>query len=643
MSFLENNYVPVAVACLLSTVLFMALITYISKHPQKNTKPLKILFVLMFIVGMIMYCYFHYRVLEEVVKGTIKNPSLDWVRSEGVSWLYYIAYVVIRAAIDVGTMFYGHGNTEAFYSLPEAKNPAAVFGFWAFHMIAFFTASGALLIRFGDDFLRWFRRTKTKISDVDLIFGINADSLAFGRNIVGTKGSMLVYVDNVSEKYKASIHNLGGLIYSDTEALKATQSFLKDIRIKKNKTRLRLYALSGEYDKNMQYAGMMLENLKALQIQPEQTELVLLGTDEWKGMFFQAAENQYGYGSVISFDESEMNARLLIYEYPPCNTMNFDKNGRATEDMDVLIVGFGRTGHEVLRKIIANSQFEGSNFHATIYDPKINDRTGFFSSQYPMMFVNYDIDFEPQDGRGNKMFTFLREHAPTLKYIVICLEDREISREIAIRMVDRLKTMGYSQNVYTCDSKSVRCYSRYVKECQTHWIYDSELLYSRELDRYAMELNHRYAEGASVDADWKTCDYFGRMSSRACVDYLIPLIHRIKTVTNSETLTPEQKENLARNEHLRWCAFHYTFGYDVMEREEFIQRVKERQDEIRKFGNSKIKTTKNEKELKHVCLVNWDELDEISKIENSLTHGNKDYKENDRKNVDMVMALMGKA
>lgn len=642
MIFIEDIDIQIIVACLLSAILFMTLITYISKHPQKNTKPLKMLFVIMFIFGMGVYCYCHYRVLEEAINGSIQKDSLKWVQSENVSWLHYITYVVMRSVIDVGMMFYGRGNSEVLYNLPEAENPIVVLGFWLLHMIAFFTASSALLIRFGADFLRWFRRTKTKVSDVDLIFGINADSITFGRNIADTKGNMLVYVDNiVSENYETSIHKLGGIIYSDKESLKATSSFLEDIRIQKHKTKLRLYTLSREYDKNLQYARMMSESLKELHIQPEQTELVLLGTDEWKGMFFQSSENQYGYGKVLSFDEFEMSARLLIHEYPLCNTMNFDENGKATEDMDVLIVGFGRIGHEVLRKVIANGQFEGSNFHATIYDPKFMHRTGFSLSQYPMMFTNYNIDFELQDGRGNKIFKFLQENASKLKYIVICLKDKEIARSIAISMVDRLQTIGYPQNVYTCDSQSVRCYSQNAQECETHWIYDSELLYSDKLDKYAMKLNNCYCgRKKSPEEDWKECIYFHRMSSRASVDYLIPLIHRIKTIMGTNSLTRVQKENLARSEHLRWCAFHYTFGYKVMEKEEFIQRIKDRQAEIMEYGNSEIRPTQDREKMKHVCLVSWDDLDEISIIENFLTQGKKDYKENDRMNVNMVMELM---
>ena len=153
-----------------------------------------------------------------------------------------------------------------------------------------------------------------------------------------------------------------------------------------------------------------------------------------------------------------------------------------------------------------------------------------------------------------------------------------------------------------------------------------------------MELHHHYTGGKSLNEDWKQCEYFHRMSSRASVDYLIPLIRKIMADRN--TLTPEQKENLAKSEHLRWCAFHYTFGYDVMEIDEFIERLKKQQTEIQEHGKSDIKPRQDTEAKKHVCLVSWDKLDDVSKAENSVTHGNRDFKKNDRDNIDTIMKLM---
>lgn len=641
ISFMNYGAFQIAVACILSIVLFLELIILMSKYPNGRTTFLKWAFILMFVGGMSLYFYCNYKGLELPIDNTSKNNPLGWAKN--ASWGYKLFYVVISSVMDVGWMFYGRGNADIFFRLPIAKDPLYALVFWVLHFVAFLTFLSALFIRFGDSLLKWVR-TKTQVSCVDLVFGINSDSIAFSRNIADTGDNMLVYVDSmISEDYEASIKNLGGLVYSGTDALEAKDSFLKEIHIdkknvRKKNMRLRLYALSHDYDKNIQYAQRMSAALEKEGIPPEQTELVLLGANEEKGMLFQASKERYGYGSVISFDEYEMSARLLIHKYPLCNFINFDENGRATDNVEVLIVGFGRMGHEVLRSIIANGQFEGSNFQYTIFDPKYREREGFVKSQYPLMFANYEYRFEPQDGRSSEVFDFLKENASSLKYIVICIEDRDSARSMAIRMADRLHAMKYPQNVYTCDPKGIRCYSHSAQECETLSTYDSDLLYSGKLDMYAMELNHRYSGGKSIHDDWRQCAYFHRMSSRASVDYLIPLIRKITAGIN--TLTPPQKENLAKSEHLRWCAFHYTFGYDVMEIEEFTERLKKQQAEIQENGSSDIKPRQDTEAKKHVCLVSWDKLDEVSQAENSITHGNKDYKQNDRDNVDVVMELM---
>ena len=660
MNFIENISVQIAVA-VITAFIFVVLIMYMSKHPQKDTTLLKSLFFIMFASGISLYCYLHCQSLVLAFKGELENKSLekslDWVK-ENAPWPYYILnvinyilYVVMRAVIDVGMMFYGRGNDSLFYSLPISKHPASIFVFWLLHVIAFGTTASALLIYFGNELQKWASIMKNKmptISEIDLIFGINANSISLGRNLTEIKDNMLVYVDSIfKEDYESSIRALGGLTYSDTKALSASTSFLKTISMKKSKRKLRLFALSDDYDSNIEYAQNMLKSLEELQISPEQTELILLGTDESKGMRFQASGEKYGYGNVIAFDEYEMTARLLLYKYPICNFINFDENGRTTENIEVIIGGFGCIGHEVLRKVLANGRFEGSSLHIKIFDPKYGDKTGFIRSQYHKMFatpdadIGFDIGFEHYDIRSVDCFKYLKEHAANLKYIVICLEDRETARNIALRIVDRLHAMGYPQNVYTCDSKSVRCYSHDAEKCVTHWIYDSDLLYSEELDRYAMELNHYYnrKEGKSLIEDWKNCMYFHRMSSRASVDYLIPLLQKITAGSNS--LTAKQKENLAKCEHLRWCAFHYTFGYEVMEAAEFIERLKKQQAEIQEHGSSAIKKPGLDTiARKHVCLVSWDKLDEVSQIENSITHGDKNYKQNDRDNIDVIMELI---
>ena len=623
-------------ACVISAIIFAELIIYIAKHPHKRTLPLNIAFIIMFFGGMIIYCGCNYALVEKVRSGALQDANLEWAGSNESNCVDRFFYVIIRSVMDVGTMFYGRDHSDVFYKLEIAKKPWAVLIFWLVHLIAFYTAATALIIRFGKDLLRWIRRHSGSIDKIILIFGVNEASLALGRNLSEQEHLMLVYIDGkFNEDDGNLIRELGGVAYSDKDALNASQKFLKRVRVTPGGIKVKLYALSSDHDRNVNYARYLLNSLKDFNIKPEQSELVLLGIDEFRGMNFINSEDVYGYGDVISFDELEISARVLINKYPVCNAIKFDENAKALEGVNALIVGFGGIGHAVLRKIIANSQFYGSKFKAVIYDPNFNRRDGFFRSQYPNMFANYDIEFEPQDGRGLKFFEFLNQNAAKLNYIVICIKDRDMARDIALKMIDRFNALGFNnKSVYTCDYKSIRKYSQNTQECETNYIYDSELIYSGELDAYAKELNNRYCSGTdqTVEQNWKKCDYYSRMNSRAAIDYLMPLIKKL----NLKTLSKKQRENLAHSEHMRWCAFQYTFGFELMEREEFIKRVKDFK------AGAKIKTSRDMETKKHICLVDWDELDNISRLENSIMQSsNKDYKEFDRQNVDMILKILG--
>ena len=176
MSFMNYGAFQIAVACILSIVLFLELIILMSKYPNGRTTFLKWAFILMFVGGMSLYFYCNYKGLELPIDNTSKNNPLGWAKN--ASWGYKLFYVVISSVMDVGWMFNGRGNADVFFSLPEAKYLSLVLLFWLLHIIAFLTAVSTLLIRFGDNLLRWVR-THTQVSCVDLVFGINEDSTRF--------------------------------------------------------------------------------------------------------------------------------------------------------------------------------------------------------------------------------------------------------------------------------------------------------------------------------------------------------------------------------------------------------------------------------------------------------------------------------
>ena len=102
----------------------------------------------------------------------------------------------------------------------------------------------------------------------------------------------------------------------------------------------------------------------------------------------------------------------------------------------------------------------------------------------------------------------------------------------------------------------------------------------------------------------------------------------------------ELMENLAKTEHLRWWAFQFSEGYRVMPREIWEARAEAHLKEKKEKGSSRIRIGKDPEHLLHACMIEWDELDELSRRENEVTGGSVDYKQMDRDNVLNVGPLV---
>lgn len=543
-----------------------------------------------------------------------------------------IMVAIFRTVVDVGRMFAGVNNVAVFQAVVGEKSPWLII-FWVVHFLAYYSMASAIIMAVAKTTLKRIRGWFLRINDVDLIYGINDNSIAYGTNLSGKKKTSIVYVGSDNGGREPEVRQLGGLMYADADAMNATDGFLKRLSVKKGKTKIRLSALSNNTDANFEYAVKMLKTLEKAGIKPEQTEIVLLGREEQNGAQLQALGDKYGYGTVKVFDKPELIARLLMQEYPICNAITFDENAKATCDADILLVGFGRKGQEVLKKLVSSGQFEGSHFRVNVFDAGGKSIDGFFAAKYAELLSNYDITFQPYDGRSRYFTQFLSENLKSLKYIVVAVGDERVGREIAINILDYMVEHRIKLPVYQCCSDSVLRYSS-DSFTEQHDIYNTDILYGGELDGLAQRLNHFYCKSdESVQKTWAACNYFNRMSSRASADFLSTYLKRLDLVNKSE-IPAEMMENLAKTEHLRWCAFHYSMGYRKMDEDTMYDRA-------RRYKEDKsVRITKDAENRLHACLIPWNDLDILSAYENEVTGKNLDYKQMDRDNVKVIFDLM---
>ena len=606
---------------LIAAAVFLFLILYIAVEQDKREKFTGIAFFLATVGGIVIYG----------LSYSIEGKDI-WADAAGV----------LQTLVDVGRMFVGMNNLSVFKQMLIDKgmeNDAWYFLFWIVHFLAYYSMASAAILTLGKGAARKVQLWLLNVRDVELIYGITDISLAMGRHIASDPHVSVVFVGQASSAQEIAIRQMKALLLTDDVAMIPEEGLLKRISVTERKGRLKLFAISDDGEDNYNYALRLMRLLEKEKVKPSRTTLILLGREERHGGILQAGRSHYGYGEVQIYDESELTSRMLIRKFPPCNALSFDENGVAERDMKVLLLGFGVSGQEVLKKLIANGQFEGSNFSVDVFDPEYGRRDGFYRERYSSMLKNYDINFHQYGGRSREFCDYLKENARTLTYLVIAIDNIPLSRKLAEEIMEFLAKYGVILPVYVCCDGTVSCY-RLHEESISYSLHDMGNLFGGDMDMRAMQINHFYNDPAGSSREqWLEADYFSRMSCRASADFLYSYLKRVGALEGEE-ISYEKLEILSKTEHLRWSAFHYSMGYSAMTVEEWNERASEYKKQVAAGEKKLIKIGKNTDDHRHACLVTWDELDELSERENNITGGNVDYKQFDRDNILAMVELL---
>ena len=596
---------------LFSVAVFIAIVLYLTINQDNREKWVGVAFSIASLGGLLVYGYAY-----------SKSPDMGAVE-------------VLRTVIDTGRMFAGMNNVQVFTDAVGQGSPWHIL-FWGAHFLAYYSMASVFILVLGKSAIKKFRSWLLRINDVELIYGVNESSLEYGRTVNEGKRVSIVYVDTDSMKWESDIRQMGALIYTDPSALNPDKKLLKRLGLKKGAGNIHITALSNNSDQNFDYAKKLLKSLEAAKINPSQTGITIIGREELEGMRLLAGPGHYGYGQVKVFDKTELIARLLLQKFPLCDVVEFDEEAKAQNDIEILLIGFGRLGQEILKKLVANGQFEGSSFKVRVYDPNFHNIDGYYQYRYKTMLGEYDIEFFAEDGRSRHLTNYVLDNADKINYVVTAVGDIELGREIATDILDLFHEKKRAVPVYQCTTDSVWRY-KYGEERKIWSLNDANILYGGKMDDRAKEINHFYqGETGDIDKQWAECDYFSRMSCRASADFLTALFKRLGVV-GKEKVSQEVLENLAKTEHHRWSAFHFSMGFSKMEDE-----VLHRRAELFKTDTT-LRISKDLSLRQHACLIPWDDLDALSEYENNVTGKNIDYKQMDRDNINVMIGLLGEA
>ena len=555
---------------------------------------------------------------------------------------------ILKTCQAVLLLFIGEDPVEIIEGSPLLEYLSVQIVFSILGFLGIFTTAGAAVSAIGANFLRRLRLYLQSSKSIAIIHPLTPKTLEFARELTGKKNTMVVFVDeNPDSSCVDTAGEFGCVIRSDEEALNGSGAFLRSIGACRKGRKVSVYVLSDDRFTNRDFACALVNAAQALNIPAEQTSLTIFSGEAETHNNIASEDGTYGFGSVLCISQEQMAARLLMQKAPLWETISFDEDGRATEDFHALVIGSGKVGQAVIKQIVMNGQFAGSQFRLTVFDPNFQAVSGQLCYENRKIFDTYQIQTFDHDARSCQMYDFLQAHLKEIKYIVICTGNDDSNREIAHQLCHYLKAEGCNLPVHICSRRGIQ---RITDTDLQRWdIYACQVLCSDDIDKLAMLLNQSYCAGNGKTAreNWADCDYFSRMSSRASADYAPAFLKMAglqpDAIPSGDWYTPQQLENMAIAEHERWCAFHFCMGFRPMTPEEYAERCRIYKEEKAKNPASRYRIGKDVSKRIHSCLIPWEDLDALSDAENAVTGGSVDYKQMDRNNVLTLPALLESA
>jgi len=607
-----------------TTALFMVMILQLAAKPKFASRLTGIFIICAVIGGLMIYGY-------------------GFTMSLGNIPLAVIRALLAVCGVFVGKMDFSVVKDYSFFQTIEGE-----FLFWLVHLFGLYATASAAITTVGAEALKKLRLFLARLGELHLIYGVNSHALELCAELMDKGHTSIVFVDSKMDAvHGTSVSKAGCVLRTDEQALQASPEFLRSIGVRKGKRKVTLYVLDADYSENLAYAQRFLKSLEIRDVLPEQTALIIPGQEDSVASNLQVLGDRYGYGYVTVFQEANLVARLLMQHYPPSAHIAFDCHGKAVENFETVVIGFGQVGQAVLRTLVMNGQFYGSKFHAAVFSPDCDRVNGFFADSFRGVMNNYDIQFYPNDARSSEMYSYLRSRGKSIRYVVVCAGSDRLNYQIAQNLNSFFHRIGNPVPVYQCSYSGVRMIGADGYSISLCKLYHPDVLSMQTVDKMAMQLNYYYLRDSDSTAleNWMRCDYFSRMSSRASADFIDSFLHAAgisaeDAMSGKWDLSENKLNNLARTEHLRWCAFHYCMGFLPMTEEEFEARAKTYRMQSAQGESKKIRIGKNLEGSSHACLISWDALDALSRRESEITGNPVDYQENNRKNILAIPELL---
>ncbi|MDR3194885.1 MAG: hypothetical protein LBT76_06310 [Tannerella sp.] len=575
-------------------------------------------FLLLFIYGIVVYVRYY----------EVKEPC-----TFSISFSYLLVFIDNTLSV----FFPSRG---AYEELKE-YSPVFQFHFYLFHLLTYIYGALILLSLFAGKMMNRFQQYYYGKKRC-LFFGAGEPSKLLARDIIKNAPHTGCFF-LVSEKQKddrelfEQLDELGAIVFHvDFEDEKTNYARYKASRY---------FFLDEDQDFNVRMALQAVQSLPTKK--GTETHLYIRTEMERIDNFFR--EDMPQTVEIHLFNQSDLTARCFVSEHPmlDCPEMKINHETLSVDyDFNLLLLGFGWAGWELLKKCICDAQFKGSRFEATVIDEALETKYGDYPVLYDECIREYNLNFIAETIGSKSFYEWITGHLESFNRIIVALGDDKTNMDIALTLARILQANGKSgQDVkdtvfaHVREKKNFGCYKKKDMFPVTVFgdmeeIYTENEIVRESADYVAKMVNYVYGQykiplvkaidWKTAESEWSKASLFNKDSSRAVAQNM-ENIYRIARKTGLENPDREKLEILAENEHRRWNAFHFANGIRQW-------KLSDIPDDCEK--GKLIDSNKNL--LKHGCLVSFAELQAVSeKINlNRKNVGNpeeEDYQEVDRR------------
>lgn len=414
---------------------------------------------------------------------------------------------------------------------------------------------------------------------------------------------------------------------------------------------IHIFALSCEESKNVKVTLALLKQVQNDRMNENKIKFYVNTTDESAEKYFEIVNKEKDTDfEVKTFNIADLTARQLFETYPIHDYLPLDiESATALSGFTIFIAGLGSTGVEILRKSIYLGQFIGGNYKSIITDGEMAKKRGQLFNKFPGLKNNYNIETHEAEPGSEEFYEALENNINTINYIAVALDNDKLNIETAIE-IQRLVTRSQNHKnpiiaVHITNNEDFEYLAksmllpnvRFFGRCSD--IFTESIIINEAMDSMARKMNSLFNSIYNIEPadNWRDLNTFTKDSNRSATSNIATKLRLLnlemreksdksagKAVNLNDYLTEERLENLSKQEHLRWNAFHFASGW--------ITWPLNQTD-----GAKKAKDIINRR---HACLVTWDELEAVTlRFNQNPSYKQLDYEQ--VKNIPMILEHAG--